>query len=116
MLISKCYIRNKSQKPQSLKHAVFSQVPYVSVIPGGIEQCVGPKLTLAPGQAAAVPVQVWAEAGRKNDWCERLTDEGFAKVVAAARSRGKAKGNGKVKPPEEPEPGVAEGEDVTEDE
>ena len=96
MLITHCYIQNTDDTEHQLGHHVFISAPHVSGIPVGIVECRAGRLSMPPGVVFRVPVSVWAEAGRKQSWCRRLSDAEVEEMLGAIR--GESAETGEQKP------------------
>jgi hypothetical protein len=78
------YVRNKTDKPQIIRHPKLKEIDVIPVFPGGYTTVVNAQATIEPGQFFRVPISVWSSQMSlyRASWVERITEEEYRAAIA----------------------------------
>lgn len=82
------YVRNKTDKPQIIRHPKLKEIDVIPVFPGGYTTVVNAQATIEPGQLFRVPISIWSTqiSLYRATWVERITEEEYRAAVAGTGS------------------------------
>jgi len=78
------YFRNKSDRPQTLKHRRLTEVAALPAMPGGYILASGGAFVVQPGQAVKAPMTIWntTPCAMNLWWTEEITEKQYLALAA----------------------------------